>query len=793
MKKNMKTLLGYLLALAVLVGAVALFYRSTVNQKEKVTEADFIAALAKGDVATYTLDYSKGYLLFQLFEKDADGNFLDVQGNPIVLPMIGEETNAPAEDTDTAPETDVPAEDTAAEGESETNTEETAEGETAPETEAPAVSGTTQVGTPDYSVLQGVQLKLGETQQIKLADISASRLTYIDKISVEQSAAGYGVGILNSYDIRPANTWPWWVSFLPAIGIVIALVALYYFAMKKMMNGGGPGGAKTGGFGKAHVKMPTDDKQKITFRDVAGADEEKEELVEIVDYLKAPTKFARLGARIPHGVLLMGPPGTGKTLLAKAVAGEAGVPFFSISGSDFVEMYVGVGASRVRDLFDTARKAGSAIIFIDEIDAVGRQRGTGLGGGHDEREQTLNQLLVEMDGFGSHEGIVVIAATNRADVLDPALLRPGRFDRQIQVNRPNIKGREDILKVHARNKPLEPGVDLSKVARITVGFTGADLANLLNEAALLAARHNKSLIGMEEIEDALNKIIMGPKKKTNVMSDAEKKNTAYHEAGHAVVGYLVGCDPVHMITIVPTGRGALGYTSFRPEADRYQMYKQDYKNEIAMGLGGRAAEEIIFGDVTSGAYSDIQHATQTAKRMVTLFGMSDKLGPRRFGTDQSEVFLGRDFSSNADYSEAVAAVIDEEIHAIISEAYDRAKSLLTTHIGKLNFIAEYLLAHEDMDGDQFKAVMETADVTVEMIEAIAAEKEKASREANEARKAAEKARKEREEAESDSTDAEQGNTPDGNADAENDAKKNPFDYSPENNGGENPFDYNKKD
>ena len=738
MKKNFKTILGYLLAIAVLIGAIALFYRSTVGQQEKVTEADFIAALSKGDVATYTLDYSKGYLVYQLFDRDGDGNFVDVKGNSIVLPMIKDETDA-----------SLPA-------------------------------------TPDYSVLQGVELKLTEAQQIKLADISASRLTYIDELAVKQSAEGYGVGILNSYDNRPANTLPWWVSLLPTIGIVIVLIALYYFAMKKMMNGGGPGGTKMSGFGKAHVKMPTDGKGQITFRDVAGADEEKEELVEIVDYLKDPTKFARLGARIPHGVLLMGPPGTGKTLLAKAVAGEAGVPFFSISGSDFVEMYVGVGASRVRDLFDTARKAGSAIIFIDEIDAVGRQRGTGLGGGHDEREQTLNQLLVEMDGFGSHEGIVVIAATNRADVLDPALLRPGRFDRQIQVNRPNIKGREDILKVHARNKPLEPGVDLSKVARITVGFTGADLANLLNEAALLSARHGKSLIGMDEIEDALNKIIMGPKKKTNVMSDTEKKNTAYHEAGHAVVGYLVGCDPVHMITIVPTGRGALGYTSFRPEADRYQMYKQDYKNEIAMGLGGRAAEEIIFGDVTSGAYSDIQHATQTAKRMVTLFGMSDKLGPRRFGTDQNEVFLGRDFSSNADYSEAVAAVIDEEIHAIISEAYDRAKSLLTQSIDKLHFIAEYLLAHEDMDGDQFKAVMENETVTVEMIEEIAAAKARASREANEAEKAAEAARLEQEE----SADAPSDETP---SEETPDETSNPFDYSPENNNGENPFDYNRKD
>ena len=733
MKKNFKLILSYLLAAAVLIGVIALVYRGTTGGQEKITEADFHAALKNGEVATFTWDDGKGVLVYTLFEKDANGNILDTSGSPIAFP-------------------------------------------------------TDEEGNTVYTLPEGVEPKQSEAVQVKLAHFTISRLTYIDRLVDEQLGEGNGVAILKSYDIRPANSFPWWVSLLPGVLVIVALIALYYFAMKKMMNNG-PGGTKMGGFGKSHVKMPTDDKNKVTFRDVAGADEEKEELVEIVDYLKAPTKFARLGARSPHGVLLMGPPGTGKTLLAKAVAGEAGVPFFSISGSDFVEMYVGVGASRVRDLFDTARKAGSAIIFIDEIDAVGRQRGTGLGGGHDEREQTLNQLLVEMDGFGSHEGIVVIAATNRADVLDPALLRPGRFDRQIQVNRPNIKGREDILKVHARNKPLEPGVDLAKVARITVGFTGADLANLLNEAALLSARHNKSLIGMDEIEDALNKIIMGPRKKTNVMSDVEKKNTAYHEAGHAVVGYLVGCDPVHMITIVPTGRGALGYTSFRPEADRYQMYKQDYKNEIAMGLGGRAAEEIIFGDVTSGAYSDIQHATQTAKRMVTLFGMSEKLGPRRFGTDQNEVFLGRDFSSNADYSEAVAAVIDEEIHAIISEAYDRAKSLLNGSIGKLNFIAEYLLAHEDMDGDQFKAVMENDDVTVEMIEAIAAEKEKASREANEARKAAEEAKKKAEEAQNEAVGSDEGN--DGKNSDE--AKKNPFDYSPENNDGENPFDYNIKD
>ncbi len=717
MKNSLKHILSYALVLILMFGVIAFIYRGTTGKQAALTDGEILEYFYNEEVATYKLDYNKGTLTFQLFVKE-NGKFVSTKGEIVTFP-------------------------------------------------------TDEEGNIDYTIPEGVELKLSEKQTYKLADITATRFE-INAIVEDQMERGVGVAILHDFQNSPANTYPWWVSLLPWLIMIIVMVAIYFYAMKHMMNNA-PGGTKMSGFGKAHVKMPTDDKNKITFRDVAGADEEKEELVEIVDYLKSPTKFARLGARIPHGVLLMGPPGTGKTLLAKAVAGEAGVPFFSISGSDFVEMYVGVGASRVRDLFDTARKAGSAIIFIDEIDAVGRQRGTGLGGGHDEREQTLNQLLVEMDGFGSHEGIVVIAATNRSDVLDPALLRPGRFDRQIQVNRPNLKGREDILKVHARNKPLEPGVDLARVAKITVGFTGADLANLLNEAALLSARHGKSLIGMDEIEAALNKILMGPKKKTSVMSDNEKKNTAYHEAGHAVVGYLTGCDPVHMITIVPTGRGALGYTSFRPEADRYQMYKQEYKNEIAMALGGRAAEEIIFGDITSGAYADIQSATATAKRMVTLFGMSERLGPRRFGSDQNEVFLGRDFSSNADYSEAIAAVIDEEIHAIIAEAYDRAKSLLAANIGKLQFIADYLLAHEDMDGDQFKAVMENDAVTVEMIEEIAAEKERQSKAANEARQKAEKARKDREAAETETA---------------SDAKsENPFDYN--NHNGENPFDYNR--
>ena len=419
---------------------------------------------------------------------------------------------------------------------------------------------------------------------------------------------------LKSYDIEPEAVFPWWVAFLPYLIVIIVLVVLY-FAMRNAANSGGAG--KMNSFGKARVKTPQNDKNKVLFSDVAGADEEKAELEEVVEFLKAPGKFSKLGAKIPHGVLLVGPPGTGKTLLAKAVAGEAGVPFFSISGSDFVEMYVGVGASRVRDLFETARKAPASIIFIDEIDAVGRHRGAGLGGGHDEREQTLNQLLVEMDGFGSHEGIIVIAATNRPDILDPALLRPGRFDRQITVSYPDIKGREEILKVHSKNKPLEQTVDFAKIAKTTAGFTGADLANLLNEAALIAARRKKSLIGMDDIDDAFIKVIAGPKKKTAHHKEAELRKTAYHEAGHAILAHLLPTqDPVQQISIVPSGN-ALGYTLNPPTEDRYSVYKNELKEKISMLLGGRAAEEIIFGDVSGGASNDIQRATDIAKRMVT--------------------------------------------------------------------------------------------------------------------------------------------------------------------------------
>ena len=549
---------------------------------------------------------------------------------------------------------------------------------------------------------------------------------------------------LVAFDIEPEAIIPWWVSFLPYVLIIIVIIVLYVVMMKQA-SGGGAG--KLNSFGKARVKTPQADKNRVLFRDVAGADEEKAELTEVVEFLKNPTAFTKLGAKIPHGVLLMGPPGTGKTLLAKAVAGEAGVPFFSISGSDFVEMYVGVGASRVRDLFENARKHPASIIFIDEIDAVGRHRGAGLGGGHDEREQTLNQLLVEMDGFGSHEGIIVIAATNRPDILDPALLRPGRFDRQITVNVPDIKGREEILAVHAKNKPLEEGVDLAKVAKTTAGFTGADLANLLNEAALLAARRGKALIGMDDIEDAFIKVIAGPQKKSRAMKEDDKRKTAYPEAGHAILAHVLPHnDPVQQISIIPSGN-ALGYTLNPPVEDKYSVYKEELKEKIAMLLGGRAAEEIIFTDVSGGASNDIERATKIAKNMVTRLGMSDVLGPRAFGNGQSEVFLGRDFSSSQDYSDATATAIDNEIHTLIMDAYNRAKQILTDNIDKLHFIAEFLVRNEIMDGEQFKAAMEGNPTFEELEEMTEAKRRKSRRENEEKRqREAEEARRREEEA-----------------------------------------------
>ena len=562
------------------------------------------------------------------------------------------------------------------------------------------------------------------TAKYRLASLSIFHADLGD-IIVDQIAAG----TLEGEYVAPAQ-YAAWLSYLPIILIVVALIVMYIIMTRQISNGGG---GKMNNFAKSRAKMANpSDSNKVTFKDVAGADEEKEELEEIVEFLKNPAKFAKLGAKIPHGVLLMGPPGTGKTLLAKAVAGEAGVPFFSISGSDFVEMYVGVGASRVRDLFDTARKAPASIVFIDEIDAVGRHRGAGLGGGHDEREQTLNQLLVEMDGFGSHEGIIVIAATNRPDILDPALLRPGRFDRQITVNYPDINGRVEILKVHVRNKPLEASVDLKEVARMTVGFTGADLANLLNEAALLATRRNKSLIGMDDISDAFIRVIAGPKKKARAMKDDEKKKTAYHEAGHAMIAYHLQLDPVQQISIIPSGR-ALGYTLNPPKEDKYSEYKSELKKEISMLLGGRAAEEIIYDDVTGGASNDIERATKIAKKMIMRLGMSDTLGPRAYGNNQNEVFLGRDFSASQDYSEELAAKIDNEINSIINTAYDKAKEILNGDIQRLHFIAEFLLKNEVMDGDQFNAVMTGECPVMEEIEAIAEAKKQKSLEDNKAK------------------------------------------------------------
>ena len=584
-------------------------------------------------------------------------------------------------------------------------------------------------------------------------DFSKVADKYIELRNTEES--GFTKLVVDDCDIEPEKTTPVWLAFLPYIIVILVFVIIYFVIARQAASGKGSAG-KMMNFGKARVKTASDARDQIKFKDVAGADEEKEELEEVVEFLKDPKKFNKLGAKIPHGVLLVGPPGTGKTLLAKAVAGEAGVPFFSISGSDFVEMYVGVGASRVRDLFENARKAPASIIFIDEIDAVGRHRGAGLGGGHDEREQTLNQLLVEMDGFGSQEGIIVIAATNRPDILDPALLRPGRFDRQITVNYPDIKGREEILKVHAHNKPLEDTVDLAQIAKTTAGFTGADLANLLNEASLLAARRGKELIGMEDIEDAYIKIIAGPKKKTRAMKEREKRNTAYHEAGHAIIAHLLPTmDPVQQISIIPSGN-ALGYTLNPPKEDKYSVYKQELKDKIVMLLGGRAAEEIVFGDISGGASNDIQRATDIAKKMVTQLGMSSILGPRAFGSSHGEVFLGRDFSSSQDYSDETAAKIDAEIHAIISEGYDRAKQLLTENMDKLNFISEFLLKNEIMDGEQFEAAM-TGTPTFEELEEMTAAKKRRSREENEEKRRQKAAEERRRKEEAERAAAAEGN------------------------------------
>ena len=506
-------------------------------------------------------------------------------------------------------------------------------------------------------------------------------------------------------DIQRAPETSWLVSMLPMLIVLGLGVFLWWFMMKRLNSTMGDAG-KQMNFGKAKIKQMADEKRKTTFADVAGADEEKEELREIVEFLKNPKKYNELGARIPKGVLLVGPPGTGKTLLARAVAGEAGVPFFSISGSDFVEMFVGVGASRVRDLFEQAKKNSPCIIFIDEIDAVGRQRGAGLGGGHDEREQTLNQLLLEMDGFGANEGVIMIAATNRPDVLDPALMRPGRFDRQVVVSYPDIKGREEILKVHARGKPLAPDVNLKTIAKSTAGFTGADLENLLNEAALLAARRNLKAITMAEIEEATIKVVVGTEKKSHVMTDREKKLTAYHEAGHAVATYYCPTqDPVHQISIIPRGMAG-GYTMHLPTEDRSYQSRKEMKEDLVVLLGGRVAEALTLDDISTGASNDIERATKVARSMVTKYGMSDKLGPIQYGTDDSEPFLGRDMGHIRNYSEETASAIDNEIKMLVEDAYHKTERILTEHMDQLQKVAEFLFHNEKMSGEEFRAVME---------------------------------------------------------------------------------------
>ncbi len=512
------------------------------------------------------------------------------------------------------------------------------------------------------------------------------------------------------------------IEILPIIITTLILIVAWVFIMKKL--GGGGLGGKEMSFGKAKIKNTNDEKRKTTFDDVAGADEEKEELAEVVEFLKAPEKYNKLGARIPKGVLLVGPPGTGKTLLARAVAGEAGVPFFSISGSDFVEMFVGVGASRVRDLFDQAKKNSPCIIFIDEIDAVGRQRGAGLGGGNDEREQTLNQLLVEMDGFGANEGVILIAATNRPDVLDPALMRPGRFDRQVVVSYPDVNGREAILKVHARKKPLAPDVNLKTIAKTTAGFTGADLENLLNEAALLAARKDKKAITMDEIKEATVKVVVGAEKKSKVMSEKEKKLTAYHEAGHAILfDKLETQDPVHEISIIPTGMAG-GYTMPLPSEDKSYNSRRGMYEDIVVSLGGRVAEELIMDDISTGASNDIEKATKTARAMVTKYGMTKELGCVCYGTDNNSVFLGRDMGSRTqDYSEATAAKIDQLVLDMINKAYGDATKILSDNMDKLHDIAKYLIKHEKMGSEDFTAVMNGTYKEPEEVEQETADKE----------------------------------------------------------------------
>ncbi len=575
---------------------------------------------------------------------------------------------------------------------------------------------TSMPGTESKQIYSDLVQKIqqGQVQELSVVDnIATAKLQDGSTINVE--VPGYGTlkndvgdtmqeqianGTLKVETPLPYSP-PWWLSLLPTLGLFIILIVFWFVMMQQAGGGGGRGMMN---FGKSRARVTTDGKTQKTFEDVAGADEEKEELEEIVAFLKDPERFRKLGARIPKGVLLVGPPGTGKTLLAKAVAGEAGVPFFSISGSDFVEMFVGVGASRVRDFFENAKKTAPSIVFIDEIDAVGRHRGAGLGGGHDEREQTLNQLLVEMDGFGANEGVIIIAATNRPDILDPALLRPGRFDRQVVVDAPDVKGREAILKVHAKGKPLSQDVDLSVLAKTTVGFSGADLENLMNEAALAAARKDHTEITMPDLEESIMKVVAGPEKKSRKVPEKAKKLTAYHEAGHAVVSKMLPTqDRVHQVSIIPRGRAG-GYTLSLPKEDTFYNSRTEMLEEIVVLLGGRVAEELVLGDISTGASNDIERATNIAKAMVTRYGMSEKLGTRTFGDQSNEVFIGLDYGHTIDYSQETAAMIDEEIKHIIDACYRRCKEILTEQMEHLHKVAELLLEKEKIEGDEFDAV-----------------------------------------------------------------------------------------
>lgn len=641
-KKKVRNLLLYLGIPILIILAVAMLYGSRQTETPKTSE--LVQYFEKDMVDSYTINYGSGAIEITL--KEGEKAFVSKNSNTTASAAKSVES-----------------------------------------TTAPATTSSNS-NTADKKAKQVVV-------KGQLADIQR----FLDDIKPYQASADEAI----TYNLVRASDNSLLMELIPTILLTVLFIGAWIFIMKKM-SGGGLGG-KEMNFGKAKIKNTNDEKRKTTFDDVAGADEEKEELSEVVEFLKAPDKYNKLGARIPKGVLLVGPPGTGKTLLARAVAGEAGVPFFSISGSDFVEMFVGVGASRVRDLFDQAKKNSPCIIFIDEIDAVGRQRGAGLGGGNDEREQTLNQLLVEMDGFGANEGVILIAATNRPDVLDPALMRPGRFDRQVVVSYPDVNGREAILKVHARKKPLAPDVNLKTIAKTTAGFTGADLENLLNEAALLAARKNKKAITMQEIEEATIKVVVGAEKKTKVMSEKEKKLTAYHEAGHAILfDKLDTQDPVHEISIIPRGMAG-GYTMPLPSEDKSYNSKNEMLEDIVVCLGGRVAEALILGDISTGASNDIEKATKTARSMVTKYGMTKELGCICYGSDNSAVFLGRDMGRTQDYSEATAAKIDELVLNIVNEAYDKAEKILSENIDKLHEVAAYLIKHEKMSGNDFEAVM----------------------------------------------------------------------------------------